>query len=226
MRLSECAPPAHCRPGYELTATAKPYDWTYTTTYPGHHPHPDEPSDSEKWIDADSDNPAHAIPLAELARPDPILFYAGVSLLEDELHDNGSSHLLVRRVSVLSMCPLPVRRRSRARKARHAHLYIYPCAIHVARERMGGTVQSGETCYVTQVARGHVSLAILHQLLRRNDSDLTPIAHGCQFHCKGPYRNATRSEPKHRRRHPMEGIEDTVTSVAVGVWRMIGNVYQ
>ena len=199
MRLSECAPPAHCRPGYELTATAKPYDWTYTTTHPGHHPHPDEPSDSEKWIDADPDNPAHAIPLAELTRPDQILFYAGVYLLEDELRDNGSSHLVVRIVSVLSMCPW--RRRSRARKARHTYLHLYPCAIHVARERMGGTVRSGETGFVIQVARGHVSLAILQQLLRRNDSDLTRTAHGRQFHCK----NAARSKPKHRRRHPMEG---------------------
>lgn len=34
--------------------------------------------------------------MEELTRPDPILFYAEVPLYEDELHDNGSSHLLVR----------------------------------------------------------------------------------------------------------------------------------
>lgn len=35
----------------------------------------------------------------ELARHDPILFYAQTLLFEDELHDNGSSSLLVRLVS-------------------------------------------------------------------------------------------------------------------------------
>lgn len=37
--------------------------------------------------------------MAELTRPDPILFYAEIPLFEDELHDNGSSSLLVRIVS-------------------------------------------------------------------------------------------------------------------------------
>lgn len=87
------------------TVSAKPYDWTYTTTYPGHHPRLDgsseTSSDSEIWADADPDDPAHTIPLSELTRPDPILFYAEVPLFEDELHDNGSSHLLVRIVSML-----------------------------------------------------------------------------------------------------------------------------
>jgi type 2A phosphatase activator TIP41 len=36
----------------------------------------------------------------ELTRHDPILFYAQALLFEDELHDNGSSSLLVRLVSV------------------------------------------------------------------------------------------------------------------------------
>jgi type 2A phosphatase activator TIP41 len=56
----------------------------------------EEPPKPWAWVPADADNPAHAIPLAELTRPDPILFYAEVPLFEDELHDNGSSHLLVR----------------------------------------------------------------------------------------------------------------------------------
>ncbi len=51
------------------------------------------------WQTADSDNPSHTIPLAELTRQDPILFYAEIPLFEDELHDNGASHLLVRIVS-------------------------------------------------------------------------------------------------------------------------------
>ena len=67
---------------------AKPYDWTYTTTYPGHS--------SGKWIAADPEDPSQAIPIAELTRPDPILFYAEIPLFEDELHDNGSSSVLVR----------------------------------------------------------------------------------------------------------------------------------
>ena len=39
----------------------------------------------------------------ELARHDPILFYAQTLLFEDELHDNGSSSLLVRLVSIKVM---------------------------------------------------------------------------------------------------------------------------
>ncbi|KAJ7853863.1 type 2A phosphatase activator TIP41 [Mycena leptocephala] len=91
------------------TVPTKPYDWTYTTTYAaiqGWTPTPqveEEPPKPWAWVPADADNPAHAIPLAELTRPDPILFYAEVPLFEDELHDNGSSHLLVR-VRVMPTC--------------------------------------------------------------------------------------------------------------------------
>src|ERR1700720_4631937 len=92
------------------TVPTKPYDWTYTTTYAGYpfshiekgtpmHCH--RPSESTiSWIPADRDNPSHSIPMAELTRPDPILFYAEIPLFEDELHDNGSSNLLVRIVSM------------------------------------------------------------------------------------------------------------------------------
>jgi type 2A phosphatase activator TIP41 len=38
--------------------------------------------------------------MAELTRQDPIMFYAEIPLFEDELHDNGSSILLVRIVSI------------------------------------------------------------------------------------------------------------------------------
>ena len=44
---------------------------------------------------------SHSIPYDQLSRPDPILFYAEIPLFEDELHDNGSSHLTVRIVSGL-----------------------------------------------------------------------------------------------------------------------------
>jgi type 2A phosphatase activator TIP41 len=39
--------------------------------------------------------------MTELTRQDPILFYAEIPLFEDELHDNGSSDLLVRIVCVM-----------------------------------------------------------------------------------------------------------------------------
>lgn len=84
------------------TVPTKPYDWTYTTTYTGHRSSEDSDSSVDSsWSPADPDNPAHTIPIAELTRPDPILFYAEVPLFEDELHDNGSSNLLVRIVSPL-----------------------------------------------------------------------------------------------------------------------------
>ncbi|KAJ6616280.1 type 2A phosphatase activator TIP41 [Mycena sp. CBHHK59/15] len=100
------------------TVPTKPYDWTYTTTYAGmpppasdagseagspREPGPEEPPRAWAWAPADPDDPAHTIPLAELTRPDPILFYAEVPLFEDELHDNGASHLLVR-VRVMPTC--------------------------------------------------------------------------------------------------------------------------
>lgn len=92
------------------TVPTKPYDWTYTTTYTGHtssHTEEDSPIESSRspasipWQSADPDNPSHEIPMAELTRPDPILFYAEIPLFEDELHDNGSSNLLVRIVNVI-----------------------------------------------------------------------------------------------------------------------------
>lgn len=87
------------------TVLTKPYDWTYTTTYPGHFD-PDPASSSlshASWKPADPDNPLNVIPLAELSRQDPILFYAEVPLFEDELHDNGASSLIVRIVGIYSL---------------------------------------------------------------------------------------------------------------------------
>ncbi|OBZ70190.1 Ribosome biogenesis regulatory [Grifola frondosa] len=83
------------------TVVTKPYDWTYTSVYSGHNI-----SSSSKeitWQPADPGNQSHKIPLAELTRQDPILFYAEIPLYEDELHDNGASQLLVR-IRVMPTC--------------------------------------------------------------------------------------------------------------------------
>ena len=86
------------------TVLTKPYDWTYSTTYPGHFDQDDSDPAYPSWQPADPDNPSNIIPLAELSRQDPILFYAEIPLFEDELHDNGASSLIVRIVSVYSFC--------------------------------------------------------------------------------------------------------------------------
>jgi len=49
-----------------------------------------------KFIPGDPENPSHRIPIEELSRPDPILFYSEIPLFEDELHDNGTTSLLTR----------------------------------------------------------------------------------------------------------------------------------
>ncbi|KAI4519051.1 TIP41-domain-containing protein [Schizophyllum commune Loenen D] len=92
------------------TAQTRPFDWTFTTTYKGHQltsdpapPKPRPASAEFKWQPADPTNTSHAIPLAELTRPDPIVFYAEIPLFEDELHDNGASSLLVR-IRVMPAC--------------------------------------------------------------------------------------------------------------------------
>lgn len=77
------------------TVQAKSYDWTYTTTYAGKgNEH------GAKFQPADPEDPTHRIDIAGLSRKDPIQFYAEVPLYEDELHDNGASHLTVRVVSI------------------------------------------------------------------------------------------------------------------------------
>lgn len=70
------------------TVATKPYDWTYTTAYAGHG--------AVEWQPADPADPAHTIPMAQLTRRDPILYYAHTTLFEDELHDNGASSVLAR----------------------------------------------------------------------------------------------------------------------------------
>lgn len=130
-----------------MTVPTKPYDWTYTTTYTGHETvldpdvdiaassSPPEPSDDSKigWIDADPEDPTQIIPLAELSRPDPILFYAEIPLFEDELHDNGSSSLLVRIVefSVLS-CEYQA---NLYITARYANMFLHTLPIYPSRRQ-------------------------------------------------------------------------------------------
>lgn len=92
--------------GMPKTVATKPYDWTYTTPYPGHNL--PSSNNSISWLPADPENPSHTIPLAELTRQDPILFYAEIPLYEDELHDNGASYLLVRIVSIFLALPRAV----------------------------------------------------------------------------------------------------------------------
>ncbi|KAH8094830.1 type 2A phosphatase activator TIP41 [Cristinia sonorae] len=87
--------------GMPKTVATKPYDWTYTTLYAGHTE--ESSAKSIVWRAADPQNTSHSIPLAELTRQDPILFYAEIPLFEDELHDNGASHLLVR-IRVMPTC--------------------------------------------------------------------------------------------------------------------------
>lgn len=77
------------------TVEIKPYDWTYTALYPGHTSVP-KGLDNDGFVPADPENPQHEIPIAELQRPDPILFYAENPLYEDELHDNGLSIFTIR----------------------------------------------------------------------------------------------------------------------------------
>lgn len=117
------------------TVATKPYDWTYTTTYSGHQETTSEYSTSAassqiSWRPADPEEPSNAIPMAELSRPDPILFYAEIPLFEDELHDNGSSSLLVRivRESTVIMNFLDTRI-----LACNAHLLFHFVSVHVAR---------------------------------------------------------------------------------------------
>lgn len=84
------------RSGVQNTVAANPYDWTYTTIYSGTEA-------TTSWNPSEPGNSSQTIPMAELTRPDPILFYAEIPLFEDELHDNGSSALIVR-IRVMPTC--------------------------------------------------------------------------------------------------------------------------
>jgi len=117
------------------TVATKPYDWTYTTTYIGHQEiaseYPTSAASSQVlWRPADPEEPSNAIPMAELSRPDPILFYAEIPLFEDELHDNGSSSLLVRIVRESTMI---MNFPDTEILACNARLLLHFISVHVAR---------------------------------------------------------------------------------------------
>lgn len=72
----------------------KPYDWTYSTCYPGAF----VSSTTGQDLTFELAPPHHqGIPLHLLARQDiPILFFDEIPLFEDELGDNGIAELVVR----------------------------------------------------------------------------------------------------------------------------------
>ncbi|CAH7668353.1 TIP41-like family-domain-containing protein [Phakopsora pachyrhizi] len=81
-----------------VTKVVNPYDWTYTATYCG------TSSPDSVLLSTPTDASNHpGIPLAELTRPDPIIFFDEVTLFEDELHDNGMASLQVK-VRVMPSC--------------------------------------------------------------------------------------------------------------------------
>ena len=69
--------------GAEVMEVIKPFDWTYSTAYKG-------TLCSEEYVFQPT---IHRIPIEELKKPDPILFYEEVMLYEDELADNGTAVL-------------------------------------------------------------------------------------------------------------------------------------
>ena len=113
----------------QMIAT-KPYDWTYTTTYAGSLD--DAGSGNAQWMPSEPSNAHHSIPITELSRPDPILFYAEIPLFDDELHDNGASHLLVRIVRHSSFSPLLPKTQTE-RAARNADMHFHTLPLHAAR---------------------------------------------------------------------------------------------
>lgn len=143
-----------------VTVATKPYDWTYTTVYTGHESRDDEEtSNSMRFVPAEAENPAHTIPLAELTRPDPILFYAEIPLFEDELHDNGSSHLLVRIVSHFNSI------QSTFVVFKHI-LPIFSALCQDAYSSSPGSLSASTTSSFEHLTRGYTTLlrALLHWL--------------------------------------------------------------
>lgn len=69
------------RTGTDIEELPQEFDWTYTTSYTGTLG-PLEMKETEEGLDMDL-----------LKRPDPIFWFDDVLLFEDELHDNGVSHM-------------------------------------------------------------------------------------------------------------------------------------
>ncbi|KAH8929780.1 TIP41-domain-containing protein [Atractiella rhizophila] len=88
--------PANATPESQAAVVQKPYDWTYSTCYPGRC----SPSSSNFTPPP----PSHpGIPLASLTVPEPIFFYDDVPFFEDELGDNGTSYFSVK-IRVMPSC--------------------------------------------------------------------------------------------------------------------------
>lgn len=77
-----------------------PFDWSYTTDYKGTVSAPTAFKFQEY---------TGSLPLDQLKRPDPILFYDEVILYEDELADNGISTLSCK-IRVMPSCLLVLMR--------------------------------------------------------------------------------------------------------------------
>ena len=63
--------------------------------------------------------------MAELTRQDPILFYAEIPLFEDELHDNGSSDLLVRIVGAALVSGIKFAYLRKGTTAGYANMHLH-----------------------------------------------------------------------------------------------------
>ncbi|KAI0686002.1 type 2A phosphatase activator TIP41 [Cytidiella melzeri] len=144
------------------TVPTKVYDWTYTTTYPGNS----VPSSSSAvfWKPSNPENPSHVIPIAELTRRDPIMFYAEIPLFEDELHDNGSSHFLVR-IRVMPTCIFILSRWT---------LRVDNVLFRTFDTRLYHSLTSSPPLVVRETSGWEAPYLRIKRLLQRRD-DLTPL---------------------------------------------------
>lgn len=109
--------------GISSIQSARDYDWTYSTTWPGFpssssaSPSPTlglsrtdsvqallspEEKPTPWFVPASDPGGRDRIPVEKLGAREPILFYDELVLFEDELADNGSSMVVVKVVSVLT----------------------------------------------------------------------------------------------------------------------------
>ncbi|KAF8622075.1 hypothetical protein AX15_007220 [Amanita polypyramis BW_CC] len=144
------------------TIVTKPYDWTYTSIYPGHGI--EGYGQAIAWRVADPENASHVIPITELTRQDPILFYAEIPLYEDELHDNGSSALLVR-IRVMPTCIFILSRFT---------LRVDHVLFRTFDTRIYHSFQSRPPLIVKETRGWEAPYEPVHNLLPKRD-DLTPL---------------------------------------------------
>ncbi|KAL4264357.1 TIP41 family protein [Pleurotus pulmonarius] len=138
------------------TVTTKPYDWTYTTTYPGHPSN----ANSNGWKIDES----LQIPMAELTRPDPILFFAEVPLFEDELHDNGTASYTIK-IRVMPTCIFLLARFT---------LHVDNVLFRMHDTRMYHSFASKPPQFIREVSGWEAPYDMVKRKLPRRD-DLTPL---------------------------------------------------